>query len=233
MIRRRPEPEALVRLSSRRLRQHSEGAQEALEEAARESRADFRTDFGRRLGNGSRSGGAKAGLAGDKLLRDQPGLDNGANLGGLAGADQALPSPGAGSGRRPAHLAGLSEHPRHPAARPSMSATRIGPGPWCNAKGVQIAANVADLHSANNKINKETASTRMARWSKAEATLPNMHDILTGSQGSGAAGEPDSTRGKRVAKGQEAAGGAPRRSPATRRGSTRGPSLATPNTREE
>src|SRR5262245_74014 len=34
---------------------------------------------------------------------------------------------------------------------------RIGNGPWFNAKGVQIAANLMDLHSDNNKINKETA----------------------------------------------------------------------------
>ena len=40
---------------------------------------------------------------------------------------------------------------------PVNAKDRIGRGPWFHAKGVQIAASVADLHSDNNKINKETA----------------------------------------------------------------------------
>ena len=33
-----------------------------------------------------------------------------------------------------------------------MRRRRIGNGPWYNFKGELIAQNVADLHSANNKI---------------------------------------------------------------------------------
>ena len=32
---------------------------------------------------------------------------------------------------------------------------RIGKGPWMNAKGVVVATSVDDLHSANNKLNKQ------------------------------------------------------------------------------
>ena len=33
---------------------------------------------------------------------------------------------------------------------------RIGAGPWHNAKGVLIAANIDDLHGPDNNINLET-----------------------------------------------------------------------------
>ena len=41
---------------------------------------------------------------------------------------------------------------------PVNARDRIGRGPWSNAKGVQIAADVADLHK-NPNINKQTALT--------------------------------------------------------------------------
>jgi hypothetical protein len=34
---------------------------------------------------------------------------------------------------------------------------RIGTGPWHNAKGVMIARNVDDLHSARSNVTKQTA----------------------------------------------------------------------------
>ncbi len=34
---------------------------------------------------------------------------------------------------------------------------RIGKGPWMNAKGVVVATSVEDLHSANNKLNKQNS----------------------------------------------------------------------------
>ena len=48
---------------------------------------------------------------------------------------------------------------------------RIGSGPWYNANGQIIAANVADLHGDlerdRNNIRKPTASTRTATWCSA------------------------------------------------------------------
>ncbi len=69
----------------------------------------------------------------------------------------------------------------------AVNARGIGTGPWSNAKGVRIAANVADLHTANNKINKETALDENGQVVKGRGDDPNMHDILTGSQQDGTA----------------------------------------------
>ncbi len=58
---------------------------------------------------------------------------------------------------------------------------RIGAGPWFNAKGVQVAANVADLHSDNNKLSKENSLTEKGAVVNGRGDTPNQHDILTGS----------------------------------------------------
>src|SRR6185369_15454573 len=82
------------------------------------------------------------------------GLGKGGDLGGLAGADAHCQSlaQAAGAGSKTWH-AYLSTQ----GASGVNAKDRIGNGPWTNAKGVQVAANVADLHSDKNKINKETA----------------------------------------------------------------------------
>src|SRR2546423_3937799 len=68
------------------------------------------------------------------------------NLGGLAGADKICQdlAQGAGAGNHTWH-AYLSTQTTN--AGPGENARgRIGPGPWYNAKGVMMAAGVADLH---------------------------------------------------------------------------------------
>lgn len=115
------------------------------------------------------------------------GNGNGANFGGLAGADKHCQTlaAAAGAGFRTwrAYLSQsnwgdqLAIHARD----------RIGKGPWQNAKGVVIARDIDDLHSPNNKIDKDTALTE--KWDKVNGSgdKPNMHDILTGSQADGTA----------------------------------------------
>src|SRR6478609_7137609 len=80
----------------------------------------------------------------------------GANYGGLEGADkhcQALATKaGAGAKTWRAYLSTQAVN----GATAVNAKDRIGKGPWTNAKGVQIAASVGDLHSANNKIGAET-----------------------------------------------------------------------------
>src|SRR4051794_8666469 len=83
------------------------------------------------------------------------------NLGGLAGADQICQNLAAavGAGGRTWH-AYLSTQAKD--GQPAVNARdRIGTGPWHNAKGVQIAANVNDLHGDierdRNFINKTSA----------------------------------------------------------------------------
>ena len=63
---------------------------------------------------------------------------------------------------------------------------RIGKGPWQNAKGIVIANNVTELHSANN-LNKQTALTEKGDGVNGVGDTPNRHDVLTGSQVDGTA----------------------------------------------
>ena len=110
----------------------------------------------------------------------------GGNLGGLAGADavcQALAkAAGAGNKTWRAYLSTSTVDAK----------SRIGNGPWFNAKGVQIAANVADLHSPNNKISAATALTEkgaapnyLAGNPPAPVAQPLQHDIMTGTKEDG------------------------------------------------
>src|SRR5688572_28955370 len=82
------------------------------------------------------------------------GSGNGAALGGLAGADQHCQSlaKAAGAGNRTwrAYLSTTGSGGVN-------AKDRIGRGPWYNAKGEVVAQNVADLHSENNKLGKQTS----------------------------------------------------------------------------
>ena len=123
------------------------------------------------------------------------GSGKGADLGGLAGADKHCQSleQSVGAGNRTWH-AYLSTSPSD--GKPAVNARdRIGRGPWQNAKGSVIAKDVDDLHSNNNKINKETALSEKGETINARGDKPNMHDILTGSQPDGRAfsGDQDMT----------------------------------------
>jgi hypothetical protein len=122
---------------------------------------------------------------------------SGANLGGLAGADkhcQAL-AAAAGAGNRTwrAYLSTTASG----GDKAVNARDRIGSGPWVNAKGVQVAASVADLHSDNNRLSKENSLTEKAAMVNGRGDEPNQHDILTGSQldGTASTGTDDTTCG--------------------------------------
>ena len=113
------------------------------------------------------------------------------NLGGLAGADQICQNlaTAAGAGGKTWH-AYLSTQPAN--GQPGVNARgRIGPGPWYNAKGVMIAANVGDLHGDNqrdrNNIQKANMLDEKGNLIKGFGDMPNQHDILTGSDSDGRA----------------------------------------------
>jgi hypothetical protein len=115
------------------------------------------------------------------------GLGKGANLGGLAGADaqceKLAEAVDAGNRVWRAYLSTQAT-----AGTAAVSARdRIGSGPWYNAKGVRVAASVADLHSANNKLSKENSLTEKGDGVKGRGDSPNQHDILTGSKADGTA----------------------------------------------
>ena len=133
------------------------------------------------------------------------GIGKGADLGGLEGADKHCQSlaQAAGSTGKTWHAYLSTQGSGAVNAR-----DRIGKGPWQNVKGVVIAKDVADLHSDNNNLNKQTALTEKG------ATIPsppedstNQHDILTGSQADGTAfsGDKDMTCGNWTKSGEGAA----------------------------
>jgi hypothetical protein len=116
---------------------------------------------------------------------------SGANFSGIEGADkhcQALATK-AGAGNKTWH-AYLSTQAINGATAVNAR-DRIGKGPWVNAKGVQIAASVDDLHSANNKIAADTIVAENGRLVPGGLYIVNQHDILTGSKPDGTAFPPD------------------------------------------
>lgn len=117
------------------------------------------------------------------------GPGKGGDLGGLEGADrhcQALASA-VGAGSRPwrAYLSTQGSNLADP--RAVNARDRIGPGPWHNAKGVLIARNVDELHSAASNLNKESALNEQGQMVNGRAEKPNLHDMLTGSRPDGTA----------------------------------------------
>jgi hypothetical protein len=106
------------------------------------------------------------------------GSGKGADLGGLEGADkhcqQLAQAAGAGGRTWRAYLSAGGDKPVH-------AKDRIGSGPWTNAKGVVVAASVADLHSDANKLSKENSLTEKGEVVNGRGDKPNRHDILTGS----------------------------------------------------
>ena len=107
------------------------------------------------------------------------GGGDGANLGGLEGAD--------------AHCAKLAEAAgstgktwkAYLSAEGVNAKDRIGAGPWQNFKGDVIATDVANLHSADNKLTKATALSETGNPINGRGDDPNQHDILTGSNPDG------------------------------------------------
>ena len=141
------------------------------------------------------------------------GSGDGANLGGLAGADahcqKLATAAGAGGRTWRAYLSATAvSSTTNPASnQPAVHArSRIGSGPWANAKGEQIARDVDQLHSANN-ITKASALDERGRVINGRGDTPNVHDILTGSRVDGSAFAPgaDSTCGNWTKSGEGAA----------------------------
>ena len=123
------------------------------------------------------------------------GPGRGADLGGVAGADAHCRSlaEAVGEGNRTWHAYLSTSAMGGQAAMHARD--RIGSGPWYNAKGVRVAMNVADLHSATTGLGKTTSLTERGDVVNGRGDTPNRHDILTGSQLDGTAfpGSADKT----------------------------------------
>jgi hypothetical protein len=133
------------------------------------------------------TGPAHAQSADTTFFLTSNGIGNGGNLGGIAGADnhcQTL-AQAAGAGAKTWH-AYLSTQAAD--GKPGVNARdRIGKGPWQNSKGVVVAKDVADLHSAGNNLTKQTALSEKGEVINGRGDTPNRHDVLTGSQPDGTA----------------------------------------------
>ena len=108
---------------------------------------------------------------------------DGANLGGLEGADKMCQTmaavAGAGGKTWKAYLSTQG-------AGAVNARDRIGKGPWKNAKGVQIAANLEELHK-DAKLSIDNSLTEGGRKLAGAGFNNNVHDILTGSDMEGKA----------------------------------------------
>jgi hypothetical protein len=110
------------------------------------------------------------------------GSGNGGDLGGLEGADGICQSLGESVDQGDliwrAYLSTQGDNAVN-------ARDRIGPGPWFNANGNRIAADVDELHSVMNRVSAYTAVDERGRRIPGSGYAPNRHDILTGTQTDG------------------------------------------------
>jgi hypothetical protein len=123
------------------------------------------------------------------------GIGRGGDLGGLAGADAhcltLATAVGAGNHTWRAYLS-TQARPGQPAVN---ARDRIGTGPWYNSRGAVISQTLSELHG-DTLLQAQRGSNlfkQSARNEKGDVIhgigdpMPNMHDILTGSQPDGRA----------------------------------------------
>jgi len=112
------------------------------------------------------------------------GSGNGGDLGGLSGADEICQNLAEGVDQ--GHLtwrAYLSTQGNNAV----NARDRIGPGPWFNANGYQVGADLATLHNLMHRISAETGLDEHGRVIPGSFAVPNRHDVLTGSTSEGMA----------------------------------------------
>jgi hypothetical protein len=134
--------------------------------------------------------GSTGGPADMTFFVTSTGPGRGGDLGGLAGADQHCQAlaKAAGAGDNRVWRAYLSTQGATLADTSAVNARdRIGAGPWQNAKGVVVARNVEELHSAANNLTKETTLDERGQLVNGRTEKPNKHDMLTGSRPDGTA----------------------------------------------
>jgi Protein of unknown function (DUF1554) len=110
------------------------------------------------------------------------------NIGGLRGADalcqNLAQAAGAGNKTWRAYLS--VERDADNGNRATDARSRIGNGPWLNAKGVMVAANLTELHARKGDSTvfvDEKGQPINGQWSGSPS--PVEHDIMTGSTADG------------------------------------------------
>ena len=110
------------------------------------------------------------------------------NIGGLRGADALCQSlaQAAGAGNKTWRAYLSVERDADNGNRPTDARSRIGNGPWVNAKGVTVAANLAELHARKGDATvfvDEKGQQINGQWPGSPP--PVEHDIMTGSAADG------------------------------------------------
>src|SRR5437870_3530471 len=113
------------------------------------------------------------------------GKGNGADLGGLAGADAHCQALAKAAGSTLTNWRAYLSTTEPGGTEGVNARDRIGKGPWQNAKGAVVAKSVADLHSASNNVNKQTALTEKGEAVPGRGGQANQHDVRTGSEPNG------------------------------------------------
>jgi len=113
------------------------------------------------------------------------GSGKGGDLGGLDGADAHCGALAKAAGAKATNWHAYLSTSLPGGDQGVDARSRIGKGPWQNAKGVVVAKSVADLHSEHGNVNKQTALTEKGEPVKGRGDTPNEHDILTGSDPDG------------------------------------------------
>ncbi len=112
------------------------------------------------------------------------GPGKGGNLGGLAGADRQCQQLAQAAGAGGQDLACLSVDAR---VRRGERARSHRQRTVAERQGRVVATSVDDLHSDNNKINKQDSLSEKGEEINGYGDKPNRHDILTGSKSDGTA----------------------------------------------
>lgn len=139
--------------------------------------------------NGGGPGGAGGGSAASNMtffVSSQVNMTG--NLGGLAGADARCQTLAAAVGRGTVtwHAYLSVEHDPTNNGMPRHARDRIGSGPWVNARGVTVAANLTELHARKGDASvfvDERGNMINGQWTGSPQ--PVEHDILTGSNADG------------------------------------------------
>ena len=110
------------------------------------------------------------------------------NLGGLRGADNRCQTlaAAAGAGNKTWRAYLSVERDADNDNRPTDARSRIGTGPWFNAKGVMVAGSVAELHARKGDATlfiDEKGQQINGQWMGSPS--PVEHDIMTGSMADG------------------------------------------------
>ena len=113
------------------------------------------------------------------------GSGKGGDLGGLQGADAHCAALAKGAGAKATSWHAYLSTALLGGDQGVDARSRIGKGPWQNAKGVVVAKSVDDLHSGHNNLNKQTALTEKGEVVNGRGDQPNQHDMLTGSDPDG------------------------------------------------